>query len=198
MADYDFDAKLMAVLLPGPTRDGSKTTRAGFCGIGFQIGIGINNCVICDQLSVINPLAMSIKGPIISIEDDADDQFLIKSVIEELDITNELLFFNNGVEALLYLETTRDQPFLIICDINMPVMNGLELRERIDKNEYLRRKSIPFVFLSTADNPLVIETAYESTIQGFFKKENSFEDLKTRIRVIYDYWSYCLHPNHYL
>lgn len=162
------------------------------------IGIGINNCVICDQILVINPLAMSIKGPIISIEDDADDQFLIKSVIEELDITNELLFFNNGVEALLYLETTRDQPFLIICDINMPVMNGLELRARIEKNEYLRRKSIPFVFLSTADNPLVIEAAYDTTIQGFFKKENSFEDLKTRIRVIYDYWAYCLHPNHYL
>lgn len=197
MADCDFDAKLTGVLLPEPTRGGSKTTRSGFCGIPLRIGIGINNCVICDQILVINPRAMSIKGPIISIEDDADDQFLIKSVIEELDITNELLFFSNGVEALLYLETTRDQPFLIICDINMPVMNGLELRERIDKNEYLRKKSIPFVFLSTADNPLVIETAYDSTIQGFFKKENSFEDLKTRIRVIYDYWSYCLHPNHY-
>lgn len=163
-----------------------------------RIGIGIKYCVICNLNSVINSRAMSIKGPIISIEDDADDQFLIKSVMEELDIPNELLFFSNGVEALLYLETTRDQPFLIICDINMPVMNGLELRERIDKNEYLRKKSIPFVFLSTADNPLVIETAYDSTIQGFFKKENSFDDLKDRIRVIYNYWSYCLHPNHYL
>ncbi|WP_353720429.1 response regulator [Dyadobacter sp. 676] len=141
---------------------------------------------------------MSVRGPIISIEDDVDDQFLIRSVVEELDIPNELLFFNNGVDALMYLETTRDQPFLILCDINMPVMNGLEFRERIEKNEYLRKKSIPFVFLSTADNPLVIEAAYGSTIQGFFKKENSFEDLKDRIRVIYDYWSYCLHPNQYL
>ena len=149
------------------------------------------------RILVIKLRAMSIRGPIISIEDDADDQFLIKSVVEELDIPNELLFFSNGVEALLYLETTRDQPFLIICDINMPVMNGLELRERIDKNEYLRKKSIPFVFLSTADNPLIIETAYESTIQGFFKKENSFEELKARIRVMYDYWASCLHPNHY-
>lgn len=141
---------------------------------------------------------MSLRGPIVSIEDDADDQFLIKSVIEELNIPNEIIFFNNGLEALLYLETVNEQPFFIICDINMPVMNGLELRERIDENEYLRKKSIPFVFLSTADNPLVIETAYESTIQGFFKKENSFADLKERIRVIYDYWAYCLHPNHYL
>lgn len=167
-------------------------------GLTREIGIGSIYYVICNRISVINSArAMSIRGPIISIEDDADDQFLIKSVVEELDIPNELLFFNNGVEALLYLETTREQPFLIVCDINMPVMNGLELRERIERNEYLRQKSIPFVFLSTADNPLVIQTAYQTTIQGFFKKENSFDEFKARLKVMYDYWSYCLHPNQY-
>jgi CheY-like chemotaxis protein len=138
---------------------------------------------------------MSIKGPIISIEDDADDQFLIKSVVDELNIPNKVLFFGNGLEALLYLETTQEQPFLIICDINMPVMNGLELRERIDQNEYLRKKAIPFVFLSTADNPQVIDAAYESTIQGFFKKENSFDELRNRFKIIFEYWKCCLHPN---
>ncbi|TLV03256.1 response regulator [Dyadobacter luticola] len=138
---------------------------------------------------------MSIKGPIICIEDDADDQFLVRSVIEELEIPNKLLFFGNGLEALLHLETTNEQPFLIICDINMPIMNGLELRGRIDQNDYLRKKSIPFVFLSTADNPMVIEAAYDSTIQGFFKKESSFDELKRRVKIIYDYWQCCLHPN---
>jgi CheY-like chemotaxis protein len=138
---------------------------------------------------------MSSRGPIISIEDDADDQFLIQSVIQELGIPNKLLFFGNGQEALNFLATSEEQPFLIICDINMPVMNGLELRERIEQHEYLKKKSIPFIFLSTADNPVVIETAYSSTIQGFFKKENSFEELKKRLRTIFEYWEYCLHPN---
>lgn len=140
---------------------------------------------------------MSVKGPIISIEDDSDDQFLIKSVVEELQIANPLIFFSNGLEALLFLETTTEQPFIILCDINMPVMNGLELRLRIEQNEYLKKKSIPFVFLSTADNPHVISAAYEATIQGFFKKENSFEDLKKRIKILFDYWQSCLHPNNY-
>ena len=140
---------------------------------------------------------MSLKGPIISIEDDSDDQFLIKSVVEELQIPNQLIFFSNGLEALLFLETTKEQPFVILCDINMPVMNGLELRLRIEQNEYLKKKSIPFVFLSTADNPHIISAAYDATIQGFFKKENSFEDLKKRIRIIFDYWQSCLHPNNY-
>jgi len=138
---------------------------------------------------------MSVKGPIISIEDDFDDQFLIRSVVEELQIPNPLIFFSNGLEALLYLETTKEQPFVILCDINMPVMNGMELRDRIEENEFLRKKSIPFIFLSTADNPHIIAKAYDSTIQGFFKKENSFEDLKGRIKIIFDYWQSCLHPN---
>jgi CheY-like chemotaxis protein len=140
---------------------------------------------------------MSVKGPIISIEDDLDDQFLIQSVVEELGIPNQLIFFTNGMEALLFLETTSEQPFVILCDINMPVMNGLELRLRIEQNEYLRRKSIPFIFVSTADNPQIIATAYELTIQGFFKKENSFADLKKRIKICFEYWQSCLHPNNY-
>jgi CheY-like chemotaxis protein len=140
---------------------------------------------------------MSLNGPILVIEDDADDQFLIKNVIEELEILNNLLFFGNGLEVLLYLETTQEKPFVIICDINMPVMNGLELRSRIDQNDFLRKKSIPFIFFSTADNPQTLEKAYASTIQGFFKKESNFEELKRRFRIIYDYWSFCLHPNNF-
>jgi len=138
---------------------------------------------------------MSRKGPIIAIEDDLDDQFLLKTAINELEIINEILFFENGLEALMFLESTQKQPFIILCDINMPVMNGLELRERIEQNEYLRKKSIPFVFLSTADNPKIVEVAYDSKIQGFYKKLSNFVDYKKQIRIIYDYWQHCLHPN---
>lgn len=138
---------------------------------------------------------MSCRGPIIAIEDDADDQFLLKTAITELGINNKVLFFENGLEAMIFLESTREQPFLILCDINMPVMNGLELRERIDKNEHLRRKAIPFVFLSTADNPKIVEVAYESKIQGFYKKLSNFVDYKKQISIIYEYWQHCLHPN---
>lgn len=138
---------------------------------------------------------MSLKGPIIAIEDDVDDQFLLKTAIEELKIANKILFFENGLEALIYLQSTQEQPFLILCDINMPIMNGLELREQIDSNEYLKKKSIPFVFLSTADNPNIIEAAYHSRIQGFYKKLSNFIDYKKQIGIIVDYWEHCLHPN---
>lgn len=138
---------------------------------------------------------MSKKGPIISIEDDPDDQFLLKSVLEEMNLSNPVYFFENGLEALKFLEETTEQPFLILCDINMPVMNGMELRKRIDENAYLKKKAIPFIFLSTSGSLPLIEEAYKSTIQGFYKKGNSFQDFKKQIELIVAYWNACLHPN---
>jgi len=138
---------------------------------------------------------MSVKGPIISIEDDADDQYLLKSVLDEMELPNPIHFFENGLEALKYLEATKEQPFLILCDINMPVMNGMELRKVIDNNEYLKRKAIPFIFLSTSGSLPLIEEAYQSTIQGFYKKGNNFHAFKKQIELIVEYWEACLHPN---
>jgi len=138
---------------------------------------------------------MSAQGPIISVEDDEDDQHLIQTVIETLQLSNELRFFHHGQEALEYLSTTTEKPLLILCDINMPVMNGLELRQRINENEFLRQKSIPFIFLTTAASEEVIQIAYEQTVQGFFQKESSFEAFREQVRLIIAYWKYCLHPN---
>ena len=81
---------------------------------------------------------MSKKGPILLIEDDEDDQLLISQAIHRLALANPVHIFHNGQEALAYLEATKEQPFLILCDINMPLLNGLELRAEINQNEYLR------------------------------------------------------------
>lgn len=138
---------------------------------------------------------MALQGPIISIEDDEDDQHLIGMAVQTLKISNELRFFHNGQEALTYLETTHEKPLLILCDINMPIMNGLELRKRINENEYLKRKSIPFIFLTTAANPEIIRYAYDETVQGFYKKAHSYDGLQKQIELIVEYWKSCLHPN---
>ena len=138
---------------------------------------------------------MSLQGPIISIEDDEDDQYLIGQAIQRLGVINEVIFFANGQDALHYFENTQQQPFLILCDINMPLMNGLELRQYINQSEYLRRKSIPFVFLTTAANSQLVRMAYDVTVQGFYKKSPSYDGLFNQIKQIIDYWKSCLHPN---
>ena len=134
-------------------------------------------------------------GPILIIEDDEDDRFFIRNAIKQCGITNDYRFFDNGKQALDYLIITSEQPFLILCDINMPVMNGIQLSRTINANDYLRKKSIPFIFLTTTDSPIQVKEAYELTVQGFFKKPPSIEELTTIIKGIYIYWANCLHPN---
>ena len=138
---------------------------------------------------------MSLKGPIILVEDDEDDQYLITKILEELKISNAIRLYHNGIEALDYLRTTAEKPFLILCDVNMPIMNGLELRREIEEDPYLKHKSIPFIFLSTSGDINVVKEAYKGTIQGFYKKESNYSLYKSNIEVIIRYWQSCLHPN---
>ena len=138
---------------------------------------------------------MSKKGPIVLIEDDEDDQFLIEKALKAQQLPNKIRFFANGQLALDYFEKTTEQPFLILCDINMPIMNGLELRQRINESDYLREKAIPFIFLTTSSNAQSIEIAYQESVQGFHKKSSQYTGLQEQIRLIVDYWQSCLHPN---
>lgn len=138
---------------------------------------------------------MSLKGPIILVEDDEDDQYLINKILEELQIPNVLRLHQNGLEALNYLKITQDKPLLILCDVNMPIMNGLELRKEIEDNPYLKQKAIPFIFLSTSGDISIVNEAYKGTIQGFYKKESNYSLYKNNVEVIIRYWQSCLHPN---
>ena len=133
--------------------------------------------------------------PIIIVDDDQDDQFLIKKVCENIGTNRNMLFFDDGREVLKYLRATTDNPFLILCDINMPVINGLELRREINKDEGLRTKCIPFVFFSTAASPVQIDEAYRLTVQGFFIKETSMQKLEKTLRLVFEYWELCKHPH---
>ena len=140
---------------------------------------------------------MNKVGPIIVIEDDRDDQELLSVVFEKLNFQNEIIFFEDGEQALDYLIKSADEPFLILSDINMPRLNGLELREKIHTNEDLRIKCIPYLFFSTSAEQKYVVDAYSKSVQGFFVKPNSFDKLKSTIKIIIDYWLECESP-HYI
>lgn len=138
---------------------------------------------------------MSISGPIIFVEDDSDDQFIYEEICVKLGVINKLKFFQRAETVLNYLRETTDKPFIIFCDINMPEMDGLALRKAINDEEYLRLKSIPFVFFSTAATPAQVRVAYDLTVQGFFLKEQNFAATQATIKMILEYWRKCYHPN---
>jgi CheY-like chemotaxis protein len=139
---------------------------------------------------------MNKTGPIIIIEDDLDDQEILADIFKELNYDNDLVFFGDSEKALQYLTATDIEPFLVLSDINMPKLNGMELREKIINNEDLRVKSIPYLFFSTSAEQSHVIDAYSRSIQGFFIKPNNYEKLKTTIRKIVEYWQECESPNY--
>lgn len=139
---------------------------------------------------------MNKKGPIIIIEDDQDDQEILQEVFTRLDYSNEIIFFSDGEKALKYLTETSVEPFIIFSDINMPKLNGMELRAKVHENEDLRLKSIPYLFFSTIAEQQDVIDAYSKSIQGFFVKPSSFSELKNLIKNIVEYWQACVSPNY--
>lgn len=138
---------------------------------------------------------MAKSGPILILEDDQDDREIYEKVMESLEVKNEIRFFEGGDDLLRYLQVTPDQPFVILSDINLPRMSGIELRRQIEKDEYLRKKSIPFVFLTTVESKEVVDEVYKLTVQGYFVKKDLLKDIEKQIKQILDYWRECKHPN---
>src|SRR4051812_42408906 len=109
---------------------------------------------------------MSQSGPIILVDDDVEDEELIREVLHEMGIKNKLIHFDKCVTAFEYLKSTLDGPFIILSDINLPVQSGIEFKRQIDADPQLRAKSIPFVFLSTSIDKKAVDVAYkEMTVQ---------------------------------
>ncbi|QRR03257.1 response regulator [Dyadobacter sandarakinus] len=137
---------------------------------------------------------MSKNGPIIYVEDDEDDFVLFQLAIQELKIQNTVHHFYDGEKVMEYLLTTGDDPFLILCDVNLPRISGLELRDKIEASPFLKQKSIPFVFFSTASNASLVNKAFANAVQGFFQKPHSYHDMRDELSKIYKYWQACEVP----
>lgn len=139
---------------------------------------------------------MNKGGPIIIIEDDIEDQEILTEVFKELAYKNQIIFFEDGEKALEYLINSETKPFIIFSDINMPKLNGMELRQKIHENEDLRLKSIPYLFFSTSAEQNHVVDAYSKSVQGFFVKPSEYKTIKKLISTIVDYWESCVSPNY--
>jgi len=140
---------------------------------------------------------MNKNGPVVVIEDDEDDQEMLGEIFKKLNYKNEIVFFKDGEEALAYLNRIDIIPFLILSDINMPKINGFELRKKVHTNQQLHVKCIPYLFFTTNANKESVIDAYAMSVQGFFIKPNSYEKLENTIRKIMEYWKECIAPSEY-
>jgi len=138
---------------------------------------------------------MNRNGEIIIIEDDIDDQELFAEVFKNLNFPNKVLFYSDAEIALAHLEDSTTEPFLILSDINLPKLSGLELRERVFTNKKLSQQCIPYIFFTTSASKKSVVTAYAASAQGFFTKPNEFNELEETLKLIIDYWKKCYSPS---
>ena len=139
---------------------------------------------------------MNKKGPIIFIEDDLDDQEVLAEVFSSFEYKNEVIFFSESEKALEFLTDTKIKPFIIFSDINMPKLNGMELRDKVRENEELEIKSIPYLFFTTSSEQKQVIDAYSKSIQGFFVKPASYSEIKKVLKIIVEYWQHCESPEY--
>jgi DNA-binding NtrC family response regulator len=140
---------------------------------------------------------MNKNGPIIIIEDDRDDKEILMEVFKKLDYSNEIIFFLQSEKALAYLNESETVPFLILSDINMPRLNGLELKKKIHTDAALQVKCIPYLFFTTSASKDSVVEAYSMSAQGFFIKETSMAELEKTIFIMVEYWKRCHSPHQY-
>ena len=135
-----------------------------------------------------------VKGKIILVDDQPYEKLLLKDALYDKDWEINVEYFNKAEDALEHLEENADEIFLIISDMNMPGMNGMDFKKTIDRNKFLRQKSIPFIFASSdPDREKMIE-AYQYRVQGYFKKPDTPEEQADMLEKIIQYWLSCVHP----
>jgi chemotaxis family two-component system response regulator Rcp1 len=137
---------------------------------------------------------MKINAEIIIIEDDEDDRLFLKDIFESLSYPNKIVYFEDSTLVMKYLLDSNVKPFMILSDVNMPKLDGYELRDLILQNETLKDKCLPYIFLSTSKNPEFIAKAYAHSAQGYFTKESNFNAYKELIQNIIEYWQKSLTP----
>ncbi len=88
--------------------------------------------------------------PILLVEDDKVDTMTVIRALKEIHVTNPLVHLENGEEAVNYLrEPASEKPCIILLDLNMPIMNGIEFLQVVKNDIQLKR--IPVVVLTTSE-----------------------------------------------
>ncbi|MHC4114401.1 MAG: response regulator [Planctomycetota bacterium] len=126
--------------------------------------------------------------PILLVEDDEVDAMTVRRALKDLKVTNSLVHKVNGEEALDYLRNdSEEKPCVILLDLNMPKMNGIEFLKIAKNNEQL--KKIPVAVLTTSKGERNIIESFEFSVAGYIVKPVDYEKFVEAIRVINLYWT---------
>lgn len=126
--------------------------------------------------------------PILMVEDDQVDAMTVKRALKELHVTNPMVHRENGEEALAHLrDPASEKPCIILLDLNMPLMNGIEFLQVIKQDEVLKR--IPVVVLTTSEEQQDKVSSFDLGVAGYMAKPVDYRQFVEVMRSINSYWT---------
>jgi len=124
---------------------------------------------------------------IVMIEDDEGHARLIEKNIRRAGVNNPITPFANGTEAVRYLFgadnsglANKGKPLLVLLDLNLPDMTGVDILKRIKTNDHLKR--VPVVVLTTTDDAVEIQRCYDLGCNVYITKPVNYENFANAIR----------------
>ena len=136
---------------------------------------------------------MRTNKPILLVEDDEIDVMTVKRALRDLNVSNPLAVATNGEEALALLRNSKSfKPAIILLDLNMPRMSGLEFLRELRSDDALR-DSVVFVF-TTSNAEEDKAAAYALNVAGYMLKTDGTEQFSKRLEMITQYIDICELP----
>lgn len=131
---------------------------------------------------------MKQSTPILLVEDDRIDAMTVRRAFRELQVVNQLVHVGNGEEALEYLRKPENPvPGIILLDLNMPKMNGIEFLRIAKNDENLRR--IPVIVLTTSKEDQDRFESFDLCVAGYMIKPVDYSQFVNTMKVVRDYWT---------
>jgi CheY-like chemotaxis protein len=134
---------------------------------------------------------MNIRGknkPILLIEDDSVDAMTVRRALNELHVANPLVLAENGEDALAYLQdSNNERPCIILLDLNMPIMNGLEFLRIVKADSGFKR--FPVIVLTTSDEEDDKLDSFNLGVAGYIRKPVEYLKFVEIMQTIDFYWT---------
>jgi len=126
--------------------------------------------------------------PILLVEDDEVDAMTVQRALRTMEVSNPLVHAEQGEAALTYLEASGNPPpCIILLDLNMPVMSGLEFLRHVKQHPRWRR--IPVVVLTTSEEPQDRDASFDLGAAGFLPKCQDYGRFIDVMRAWDQYWT---------
>ena len=124
---------------------------------------------------------------VLLVEDNLIEIMKMKRTISLLKLKHTIHEAKNGEEALQFLEDKANIPDIILLDLNMPKISGIEFLKILKANDDL--KHIPTIILTTSNNQKDLLECYRTGMSGYVLKPLKYEDYVKKIEIVLDYWS---------